>query len=95
MIKKENSSALADAVVGAIRQVVGPGPAVLHEPSFNGNEWVYLKECLDSTYVSSVGKFVDQFENDLASYTGAKYAISVVNGTAALQIALRGLGYCL
>lgn len=88
-MKKENSNTLIDAVVGAVRQVVGPGPAALHEPSFNGNEWVYLKECLDSTYVSSVGKFVDQFENDLASYTGAKYAISVVNGTAALQIALK------
>ena len=89
MIKKEESNTLTDAVVAAIRQVVGPGPAALHEPSFNGNEWVYLKECLDSTYVSSVGKFVDQFENDLASYTGTKYAISVVNGTAALQIALK------
>ena len=89
MMKKENSSTLADAVVGAIRQVVGPGPTALHEPSFDGNEWIYLKECLDSTYVSSVGKFVDQFENELSSYTGAKYAISVVNGTAALQIALK------
>lgn len=89
MMQKEDANTFADAVVGAIRQVVGPGPAVLHEPSFNGNEWVYLKECLDSTYVSSVGKFVDLFENDLAAYTGAKYAVSVVNGTAALQIALK------
>lgn len=88
-MEKKNSNAFTDAVVGAIRQVVGPGPAALHEPSFNGNEWVFLKECLDSTYVSSVGKFVDQFENDLATYTGAKYAVSVVNGTAALQIALK------
>jgi perosamine synthetase len=88
-MQKEDANTFADAVVGAIRQVVGPGPAVLHEPSFNGNEWVYLKECLDSTYVSSVGKFVDLFENDLAAYTGAKYAVSVVNGTAALQIALK------
>ena len=61
----------------------------LHEPSFEGNEWAYLKECLDSTYVSSVGKYVDQFENKLIEYTGAKYAVSVVNGTAALQIALK------
>jgi perosamine synthetase len=89
VIKKEDSNTFTDAVVEAIRQVVGPGPAALHEPSFNGNEWIYLKDCLESTYVSSVGKFVDQFENDLASYTGAKYAISVVNGTAALQIALK------
>jgi len=60
----------------------------MHEPCFNGNEWLYVKECLDSTYVSSVGKFVDRFEADLTSYTGAKYAIAVVNGTAALHIAL-------
>jgi aminotransferase in exopolysaccharide biosynthesis len=53
---------------------------------------LYLKECLDSNYVSSVGKYVDQFEQSLANYTGAKYAISVVNGTAALQIALKLAG---
>jgi aminotransferase in exopolysaccharide biosynthesis len=87
-----SSEALTDSVVQALHSVVGSGPVGLHEPSFEGNEWNYLKECLDSTYVSSVGKFVDQFENDLASYTGAKYAISVVNGTAALHIALKLAG---
>ena len=61
---------LADQVVTAIRAVVGPGPVVLYQPSFIGNEWLYLKECLDSTFVSSVGKFVDRFELDLASFTG-------------------------
>ena len=65
-----------------------PAPVALHEPRFGGNEWNYLKECLDSTYVSSVGKFVDRFEADLAAYTGAKYAVAVVNGTAALHVAL-------
>lgn len=85
-------SVLADDVVDALRSVVGPGSVALHEPSFEGNEWLYLKECLDSTYVSSVGKFVDRFEDDLANFTGAKYAISVVNGTAALQIALKLAG---
>lgn len=65
---------------------------MLHEPSFTGNEWRYLKECLDSTFVSSVGKFVDRFELDLASFTGAKYAVAVVNGTAALHIALKLAG---
>ena len=87
-----SSEALTDSVVQALHSVVGSGPVGLHEPSFEGNEWNYLKECLDSTYVSSVGKFVDQFEDDLASYTGAKYAISVVNGTAALHIALKLAG---
>ena len=53
----------------------------LHEPVFFGNEKKYLNECIDSTFVSSVGKFVDQFEKMLAEYTGAKYAIATVNGT--------------
>ena len=87
-----DSTAFVSQIVGAIREVVGPGPVALHEPSFDGNEWIYLKECLDSNYVSSVGKFVYQFELSLANYTGAKYAISVVNGTAALQIALKLAG---
>ncbi len=60
----------------------------LHEPRFSGNEQKYLKECIDSTFVSSVGKFVDQFELEVAKFTGAKYAIATVNGTAALHIAL-------
>jgi hypothetical protein len=75
-------------VVEAIRQVAGSGPVALHEPRFAGNEWAYLKECLDSTFVSSVGKFVDRFEADLAAFTGARHAVAVVNGTAALHIAL-------
>ena len=83
---------IAEYVVAAIRAVIGPGPAVLHEPSFTGNEWLYLKECLDSTFVSSIGKFVDRFELDLAKFTGAKHAVAVVNGTAALQIALKLAG---
>ena len=86
------SNTLVNEVVGALRSVVGSSPVALHEPSFEGNEWLYLKECLDSTFVSSVGKFVDRFEADLAHYTGSKYAISVVNGTAALQIALKLAG---
>ena len=81
-------SSIPNQVVAAIKEVIGEDPAQLHEPSFEGNEWNYLKECLDSTYVSSVGKFVDKFEADLAIYTGAKYAITVINGTAALHIAL-------
>jgi aminotransferase in exopolysaccharide biosynthesis len=75
-------------IVRAIQSVVGEGPLALHEPRFNGNEWVYLKECLDSTFVSSVGKFVDRFEDELANFTGAKRAVAVVNGTAALHVAL-------
>ena len=83
---------LASQVTAAIRSVVGPGPKALHEPTFAGNEWEYLKECLDSTFVSSIGKFVDQFELNLVQYTGAKYAVATVNGTSALHIALKLAG---
>ena len=60
----------------------------LHEPRFLGNEKKYLNDCIDSTFVSSVGKYVDRFESELASYVGAKFAIATVNGTSALHIAL-------
>lgn len=60
----------------------------LHEPKFIGNEKKYLNECIDSTFVSSVGKYVDRFEKEFASFVGAKYAIATVNGTAALHISL-------
>jgi len=83
---------LVRKIVEAVRSVVGPGPASLHEPRFAGNELTYLKECLDSTYVSSVGAFVDRFEAELAAFTGAKHAVVVVNGTAALHAALRVAG---
>jgi len=82
------TSNLPQDIVHAIRSVVGDGPLALHEPRFRGNEWIYLKECLDSTFVSSVGKFVDRFEADLAAFTGAKRAVAVVNGTAALHVSL-------
>ncbi len=60
----------------------------LHAPVFTGNEKKYLNECIDSTFVSSVGKFVDQFEDEVAKFTGAKYAIATSNGTAALHTGL-------
>ena len=60
----------------------------LHEPRFIGNEKIYLNDCIDSTFVSSVGKYVDQFEIEFALKVGSKYAIATVNGTAALHISL-------
>lgn len=60
----------------------------LHEPRFLGNEKKYLLECIDSTFVSSVGKYVDDFEKQIAAYTGAKYAVAAVNGTAALHMGM-------
>ncbi|MCH9770559.1 MAG: LegC family aminotransferase [Gammaproteobacteria bacterium] len=61
-------------------------PIALHEPEFSGAEWEYVKECLDTGWVSSVGKFVDEFELKLAEFTGANYAIATSNGTSALHI---------
>ncbi len=92
MTLSTHSNTLDTQVLDAIRTVVGEGRVVLHEPTFQGNEWSYLKECLDSTFVSSVGKFVDRFESELATYTGSKYAVAVVNGTAALHMALKIAG---
>jgi perosamine synthetase len=57
-------------------------------PEIRGNEWKYVKECLDTNWVSSVGSYVDQFEKMMAVQVGTKYAIATVNGTAALHIAL-------
>jgi perosamine synthetase len=88
----ETQSVLAKQVEIAIRSVVGGEPMALHEPSFMGNELVYLRECIDSTYVSSVGKFVDRFESELAEFVGAKYAVAVVNGTSALHLAMQLAG---
>jgi aminotransferase in exopolysaccharide biosynthesis len=64
----------------------------LHAPVFMGNEKKYLEECIDSTFVSSVGKFVDQFEIEMARYTGATQAVACVNGTNALHLALKLVG---
>ena len=78
-----------DDLINALRRVL---PAAtnysLHEPLFGGNENKYVHECIDTGWVSSVGKFVDRFEADLAAYTGVKRAVAVVNGTSALHVCL-------
>jgi perosamine synthetase len=61
----------------------------LHRPSFKGNEKKYLVECIDTNYVSSVGKRVIEFEKKIAKFTGSKYAVATVNGTNALYIAIK------
>lgn len=72
-----------------IRDLYGTNDFIpLHEPRFFGNEKQYLMDTIDSTFVSSVGKYVDDFESAVANYTGAGYAIATVNGTAALHTAL-------
>lgn len=86
------ASSLPVEITNAIRRIVGVGPCALHEPNFSGNEISYLEDCIRSTFVSSVGKYVDKFEADLCSFTGSKYAVAVVNGTAALHISLKLAG---
>ncbi|SDB81138.1 LegC family aminotransferase [Williamwhitmania taraxaci] len=83
-----------DEIVTFIRTLYNKpeGFIALHEPCFMGNEKKYLAECIDTTFVSSVGPFVTRFEEMVATYTGAKHAIVCVNGTAALHMALMLVG---
>ena len=76
--------------LSVLTQVLGEpsNTLALHEPAFFGNEINYLKDCIDTGWVSSVGKYVEEFEHRLAEFTGARYAIAVINGTAALHVAL-------
>lgn len=60
----------------------------LSEPVIRGNEWKYVKDCLDTGWVSSVGSYVNKFEEMMAAYTGTKYAVATTNGTAALHLSL-------
>ena len=83
-----------DDVIDALQKVLSKEkkPVALHEPCFSGNEWSYVKDCLDTGWVSSVGKYVDQFESMLEDFAGVKQAIAVVNATAALHICLKLVG---
>jgi perosamine synthetase len=82
------------AIVAAIRSVVGPSekPVQLHEPKFAGNEWAYVKDCLDTGWVSYNGAYVAKFEQMLCELTGAASCAAVANGTVAIEIALRVAG---
>lgn len=73
-------------------QYRSPDVIPLHAPSFSGNEKKYLCEAIDSTMVSSIGEFVVDFEKKVAEFTGAKYAVAVCSGTAALHLALLSAG---
>lgn len=80
------------ALVAHVRALYGEGYIPLHRPVFEGNERRYLVDCIDSNFVSSVGAKVAEFEQQVAAFTGAKYAIATVNGTAALHVALQLAG---
>lgn len=80
-------------IVSFIHQLYNTDEFVpLHAPLFIGNEKKYLNECIDTTFVSSVGKFVDRFEAEVAAYTGAKKAVVCVSGTNALHMAMMLVG---
>jgi aminotransferase in exopolysaccharide biosynthesis len=83
---------LFQPVVDFVRSIYGDGFIPLHRPVFEGNERKYLVECIDSNFVSSVGARVVEFEQQIAAFTGAKYAVATVNGTAALHVALALVG---
>lgn len=87
-------SAAIDRILSALRTVLpdGQGTIGLHEPEFGATERAYVLDCIDSTFVSSVGKYVDRFEQMMCDYTGAKRVVAVMNGTAALHIALEVAG---
>lgn len=84
------TGALAGEIVRRTRDVAGEsaGMIPLHAPEFSGREWELVKDCLDTGWVSSVGAYVDRFERELASLCGVGHAVAVVNGTAALHVAL-------
>ncbi len=81
-----------EALVQFVRSTYGDDYIPLHQPVFVGNEKQYLVDCIDSNFVSSVGAKVTEFEQQCASFTGTKFAIATVNGTAALHIALQLAG---
>ena len=79
-------------IVDIIKKILGKGHHSLHEPYFCGNEWKYVKKTLDENYVSSIGSFVNKFEDQIKRFTKSKYAIPVVNGTEALHLSLVACG---
>jgi perosamine synthetase len=80
---------LVQNIINTLKSVLSSKEYIpLHEPEFSGREWEYVKDCLDSGWVSSVGAYVDRFEQMLCDYTGSPYAVTAVNGTAALHICL-------
>ena len=79
-------------IVNIIKKILGKGDHSLHEPYFCGNEWKYVKKTLDDNYVSSIGSFVNKFEEQIKKVTKSKYAIPVVNGTEALHLSLVACG---
>ena len=88
----ESNKLLAEATALFSRNIYGNSFIPLHRPVFEGNERQYLVDCIDSNFVSSVGAKVTEFEEKVAEFTGSKYAVATVNGTAALHVAIELAG---
>jgi perosamine synthetase len=88
------TTAVPKAVVETLEACLADAdrPIPLHKPVFEAKEWDYVKECIDTEWVSSAGSYVDRLEEDLADYTGAERVVVVVNGTAALHVCLQLVG---
>ena len=86
--KEKNDQCVADAVIGAVRQIFGYGAVPLHRPVFGAADKAAVTACIDGNFVSSVGPRVDEFEEAISRYTGAAHAVAMTSGTAALHIAL-------
>ena len=90
-------TAEAAEILQVLQRVLGSSstskPIVLHEPDFSGTQaWAYVKDCLDTGWVSTAGQWVSRFEQELCAVTGASHAVAVTNGTVALRLALHLLG---
>lgn len=87
-----STSSLANEVLTVLQQVVGEKNKALHEPLFRSEDQQSLMECLKSGYVSTVSNYSTEFEREIAKFTGAKNVVALINGTAALHLALLGIG---
>lgn len=88
-----STAALIEALERLYRGRLGrTGPVPLHEPWFRGKEWAYVKDCLDTGWVSTAGAYVERFEHQIAEFCGADHAVATANGTVGLHAALHALG---
>lgn len=94
MARNQTDITLLEGVLERLGRVLGPADDFipLHVPEFNGGEKALVTECIDTGWVSSVGSFVDQFERDVATACDTAYGVAVVNGTAALELAMKVVG---
>tara|TARA_B100000780_G_scaffold232759_1_gene172813 strand:+ start:875 stop:2071 length:1197 start_codon:yes stop_codon:yes gene_type:complete len=84
--------AVFDSFINIARSIYSEDFIPLHRPIFYGNEKTYLSDCIDSNFVSSVGEYVNKFENLISEYVGSKFGIAIVNGTNAIHLGLLLLG---